>query len=400
MTTTHQKQHTTKKHDIPALKERLLIPEAWRRLGLEGQPGATCRSPFRPDKSPSFSIYKGGRLWKDFSTRQGGDVIDFIALARQISRGKALRVFLDMLGIPLEVPTKPRPRPQQTHSTSSRQGTPNARPTAQSCPPGVAADSSTAGAVKMPEKLRAEQQAAAPEESRSIPLHNGTEADRQLVADTRHITPEAVSLALALRTLTFAIVQGFRCWLLTDAEGRIAEARRLDGKAFPAAGPLGRRKAHTLRGSRKSWPLGAAVLRRVPDFKTLLLVEGGPDYLAALHFAHELQRWDVLPVAMLGRGTGTRMDAAALQLMRGRRVRIYPHADADGGGLQSARMWAVQLHTAGCAVDTFDFSELRRTDGKPVKDLNDCTTGLDEKSATIVRESLFPNPDLEVDPPF
>jgi hypothetical protein len=376
MTTTHENRKTTKKHDIPALKEKLLIPEAWQRLGLEGQPGGKCRSPFRPDKTPSFSIYKGGRLWKDFSTGESGDVIDFIALARQLSRGKALGVFLDMLGIPREVPTHPR-----------TQKLPHLRPQPEQ-----------KAAVPQPAK-----KAAAPEpqeEDRSIPLQNGTEADRQQVADTRHIVLDAVSLALSLRTMTFAIVQGYRCWLLTDAEGRIAEARRLDGKAFPEAGPLGRRKAHTLRGSRKSWPVGAAVLRRVPDFKTLLLVEGGPDYLAALHFAHEMERWDVLPVAMLGRGTGARMDEAALQLMRGRRVRIYPHADADGGGAKSARLWAMQLHNAGCTVDSFDFTELRRSDGKPVKDLNDCTTGLDEKSATKLRESLFPSPDLEVDPPF
>ena len=233
-----------------------------------------------------------------------------------------------------------------------------------------------------------------------IPLQDGRKEDRKLVAESRHISLEAVSLGLALGTLTFAIVQGYRCWLLTDAEGRCAEARRIDGMPFPECGTLGRRKAHTLRGSRKSWPVGVAVLRRVPDFRTLLLVEGGPDYLAALHFAHDLERWDVLPVAMLGRGTGTKMDPAALELMRGRRVRIYPHNDADGGGVKSARLWATQLHEVGCVVDFFEFSDLRRTDGTPIKDLDDCTTGLDETSAQTLRNGLFPKPDLEVHPPY
>ncbi len=358
-------------HDIPALKERLLIPEAWQKLQLQGQPGATCRSPFREDKNPSFSILKDGRRWKDYGTGQGGDVIDFIAMARQITTGEALKVFLELAGVP--VPVKGRSPQSGASRASSFKEKVTALLPPQEQPP--------------PEGLR-------------VPLQRGREEDRQLVAESRRITPEAVSLALALRTLTFGIVQGYRCWLIVDAEERCIEARRLDGMPFTQCGTLGRRKAHTLRGSRKNWPLGAAVLRRIPEFRTLLLVEGGPDYLAALHFANELERWDVLPVAMLGRGTGARIDPGALELMRGRRVRIYPHNDADGGGVKSARQWAAQLHQVGCEVDLFNFAELQRTDGTPIKDLNDCTTDLDEDSTAKLCRTLFPKPDLEVHPPF
>lgn len=368
-----------KKHDLPALKERLLIPEVWQKLGLEGQPGVTCRSPFRPDKNPSFSIAKDGQRWKDFGTGQSGDVIDFIAMARQISKGEAIRVFLELAGVPVAAGSRTAQAAARPRTTFKEQAT----------------------ALLPPEaKAQREKEDAGHPDGIRVPLQSGTEDDRRLVAESRHITPEAVSLALALRTMTFAIVQGFRCWVLTDAEGRVAEARRLDGMPFPECGTLGRRKAHTMRGSRKSWPQGVAVLRRVPNFRTLLLVEGGPDYLAALHFAHELERWDVLPVAMLGRGTGAKMDEAALELMRGRRVRIYPHHDADGGGVKSARQWALQLDEVGCVVDTYQFDDLYRTDGKPVKDLNDCTTGLDEASAARLREGLLPKPGLEVHPPF
>lgn len=364
---TTQRNH----HDIPALKERLLIPEVWQKLGLQGKPAATCRSPFREDKNPSFSISKDGKRWKDYGTGQNGDVIDFIAMARQITTGEALKVFLELAGVP--VPVKGR---------SPQSGAPRG--------------------TSFKEKVTAllPPQEPPQREGLRVPLQNGTEADRRLVAETRRITPEAVSLALALRTLTFSIVQGFRCWLLVDAEERVVEARRLDGMPFTTCGSLGRRKAHTLRGSRKDWPLGAAVLRRIPQFRTLLLVEGGPDYLAALHFAHELERWDVLPVAMLGRGTGARIDPGALELMRGRRVRIYPHNDADGGGVKSARQWAAQLDGVGCEVDFFEFSDLHRADGAPVKDLNDCTTGLNEESTVKLCRTLFPKPDLEVHPPF
>lgn len=367
-TATNPSNHAPR-HDIAALKERLLIPEAWHALGLEGRPAAACRSPFRPDKSASFSIFAEGRRWKDHATDQSGDVIDFIAMARQLSKGEALRVFLDLAGVAAAQPNGRAPR-----AGAARSGTCQA----------LAALRPPQGPVRG---------------SVRVPIDRGRVEYWAQVSKTRRLSRTAVSLALALRTLTFGIAQGFRCWILTDAEQCVAEARRLAGRPFPAEGTLGRRKAHTLRGSCKSWPLGVAVLRRTPNFRTLLLVEGGPDYLAALHFAGELERWDVLPVAMLGRSTGARIAPEALELMRGRRVRIYPHNDADGGGVKSAHIWATQLHQAGCAVDIFDFSPLRRTDGTPPKDLNDCTTGLDEESTTHLRDGLFPDPDLTVNAP-
>ncbi len=393
MNTTHPprpKRQPSAYHNLPEIKERLLIPEVWQKLSLEGQPGVTCRSPFRPDKNPSFSITKDGQRWKDFGTGQSGDVIDFIAMARQLSKGDAVRLFLELAGVPRQAPATPR---SGTCQVPGKAHAPSHSTSAQPAATPHATFKEQATALLPP------QEPPHPDGIR-VPLQSGTEADRQLVADSRHLTVEAVSLGLALRTLTFAIVQGYRCWLLTDAEGRVAEARRLDGMPFPECGTLGRRKAHTLRGSRKSWPLGVAVLRRIPEFRTLLLVEGGPDYLAALHFAHEMERWDVLPVAMLGRGTGAKIDPAALELMRGRRVRIYPHADADGGGVQSARRWAAQLCKVACEVDIYELTQLNRTDGTPVKDLNDCTTALDEASATKLWESLLPKPDREVEPPF
>ncbi len=57
--------------------------------------------------------------------------------------------------------------------------------------------------------------------------------------------------------------------------------------------------------------------------------------------------------------------------IRGRRVRIVPHADPAGAkaGLQ----WAGLLKELDCRVDGFDLRNLARADGSPVKDLNDCT---------------------------
>ena len=314
------------RHDLEALKGRILIPEVWQRLGLAGTSATTCRCPWRDDRNPSFSTHDAGRRWKDFSTDESGDVIDFIARACGVDNAEAVRRFLAMAGASQLVSTNTQPR------------------------------------------------AVAPESTLALPpLHRGSEEELRAVAVSRSLDAEAAALASGLGTLRFGGVCGFSCWVLTDDAGKIAEARRMDGKPFPAIGQLPQRKAHTLKGSKKSWPVGVAVLRELPECRTLLLVEGGPDYLAALHFANRQERWNVLPIAMLGRGTGMNIDTEALRLMAGRRVRIYPHADADGGGMSSAEKWAAQLHRVRCEVDWFDFANINRRDSRPVNDLNDAT---------------------------
>ena len=85
-------------NDIHTLKENLRIPEVWHRLGLPGEPSLSCRAPFRPDKSPSFSVYDDGRRWKDHGTGEGGDVIDFIANAFDIAKKEAYKRFIVMAG--------------------------------------------------------------------------------------------------------------------------------------------------------------------------------------------------------------------------------------------------------------------------------------------------------------
>jgi hypothetical protein len=293
-------------------------------------PGKSCHSPFREDKNPSFSIYDEGRRWKDFSTGEGGDVIDFIERAVDSDASKAITIARELAGI------------TETAAVPAARTTP---------------------------KLHLQR------------LRSGTPADDISVARSRRIHPGAVSLGASLGTIKYGKVCGYDCWILTDSALKIAEARRIDGKPFPAHDGLPERKAHTLRGSSKSWPAGVAVLVGKPDFRAIMFVEGGPDYLAALHLAIDVG--DVLPVAMLGRGAGAKIDPAALSLLAGRAVYIYPHADPDGGGAASARTWAAQLHNAGCVVRIFNFAGLKRKDGKPVKDLNDAVLIADEHRAEL-----------------
>src|SRR5262245_792694 len=78
--------------------ERLRIPAIWVMLNLPGKPARSCRSPFREDRHPSFSIYDDGRRWKDYATGEGGDAVDFIAKALGISNEDACRKLIDMAG--------------------------------------------------------------------------------------------------------------------------------------------------------------------------------------------------------------------------------------------------------------------------------------------------------------
>ena len=84
---------------ISEAKDRLRIPTLWRRLVLPGEPPAcdgVCRSPFREDSSPSFSIYAGGTRFKDHGSGDGGDAITFLAMARRIGNREAVLEFLDL----------------------------------------------------------------------------------------------------------------------------------------------------------------------------------------------------------------------------------------------------------------------------------------------------------------
>jgi hypothetical protein len=80
---------------IPLIEQvlaRVSIAWAWAHFGFPGKPTRNCRSPFRPDKTPSFTIYSGKdhERWFDHGDSTGGDVIDFWAKAKGITNADAL----------------------------------------------------------------------------------------------------------------------------------------------------------------------------------------------------------------------------------------------------------------------------------------------------------------------
>lgn len=185
-------------------------------------------------------------------------------------------------------------------------------------------------------------------------------------------------------------------WCVTDGERCVAEFRRLDGEKYALRD--GAIKSWSTAG--KHWPVGAAEIGARP---CVLLVEGGPDMLAAYHFLWGFnQLAHVAVVAMLG--TGSRICEEALPFFKGKRVRICIDADevqekktVDKKGVEHVRRtrpgydaslrWTEQLTNAGAAVQGVNLEGLVRADGEPVKDLNDLALcGADVLEAEEIRE--------------
>jgi hypothetical protein len=173
-------------------------------------------------------------------------------------------------------------------------------------------------------------------------------------------------------TAAVAVVCKFPSIVLFDQSGRCMEARRLDNHKYPPINDLLERKAHTIRNSQKAWPVGIQPVAKYLELcRIIALVEGSADYFAALHFAQVFDVPGVLPVAVLSR-TVKRFHPQSLDRFGGRRIRILPHSDHDQGGYRSAILLGKQLQKLGCEVDAFKFEGLRKVDGSPINDLNDC----------------------------
>jgi 5S rRNA maturation endonuclease (ribonuclease M5) len=72
---------TTTRQRVEAkdIKARYTVLDVWRMLMPQSCPlkDGVYHSPFRDDSNPSFSISRQGRFWKDFSSDESGDVLDF-----------------------------------------------------------------------------------------------------------------------------------------------------------------------------------------------------------------------------------------------------------------------------------------------------------------------------------
>ncbi len=304
-------------------KARLSIPELWHLRGWPGKPGKSCKFPDGTEKSNSASIFKDGMLLHDFRTGKTYDGPALIAEVESLPLSEAARLFIRLSGVGAGDPA----------------------------PPMVARRVA-------PEPVRVKPDLA------RLRLSLPTESENLALGKMRQLSTAAVREAGERGFLWCCDSREGRAWLLRDAAGWVAVARRMDGKGWEC---IYGAKARLVRGSRAAWPLG---IEEALSFPAIALVEGGPDFLAAYHFILEAGvSGDVAPVAMLGAGLS--IDKEAMKFFTGKRVRIF--IDDDEAGQMAFARWSGQLALVGAAVDGFNFSGLIRGDGEPVKDLNDCT---------------------------
>ena len=291
---------------IAEIKAQWPLHSMLARCGISIPDRGKFSSPFRDDQNPSCEVYK--ECIKDWSTGEHFDSIRVFAETEKISNKEAIRKLANEL---------PKRRPKRV---------PRQKP------------------LVIP-KLQYNPEAA------------------EKLSKLRGISRHGIDLAATtIGSLGFGEVLGYSCWILTDGKN-IAEARRMDGLKFPTIGHLGERKSHTIAGSSKSWPIGINPMhgKKAVSKLPILLVEGGPDYIAACDMA-----WHggFLPAAMLG--SGCKIHADALPYFNGREVLILAHNDESG--IKGAKAWCHQLRKANAFTQVKrllngDLNDLVKRDG-------------------------------------
>ena len=290
-------------------RDMFRVSDLWEKFGFEGKPSSSCKSPFREDRSPSFSIFDDGKAWLDHATGEGGDVVEFL----RHTLGTDHRGVREWLAVYL------------SHGSAPLQ--PSARP---KTPKATTAPTVTSKQIDWPAEIR-----------------EGTADDLREFCDVRGICYPAAWAMTQAGILRFCEIKNSLCYVVTDADHRAAEIRNLGGDLFHE------RKAYPLRGVNKSWLPGVALLREAPKETSLLLTEGATDLLAAFDLYARYRRnhsggesW--LAATLLGAKCKT-LHPEASDLIRGRHVRIIP--DGDLAGEDMADHWTGLLRKIGCTVD-------------------------------------------------
>jgi len=186
------------------------------------------------------------------------------------------------------------------------------------------------------------------------------EIDR--LAEERNISAEACRLAEARGLLRFLDHQEGVAWVVTDCLRQNAVARLLGGQLWKHRG-----KAKTLPRALAKRPIGG--LESIP-FPCIAIVEGGPDLLAAMHFILQCGTQElVAPVCMTS--TNSEFLPDDLEQLRGKPIRLFPHADDNGR--KAAIRWCEQLKAVTADIQITDLRGFTKSDGSIIKDVNDLT---------------------------
>jgi hypothetical protein len=296
-------------HDLKLLRYQCPLPVLMNRLGLARFARNCCASPFRSDHHASWGIFlhNGRWLFKDFATDECGDEIKFLAKLNRLDPKQDFFKLLDLYA-------------------------------------DLAASTGSEYQLKLPIQKRC---AELPDQ---LFLNSGTPDQLRKLSELRKISFNGLHYAHLQGVLQFGKWHEWEVYAVTDQSGYLGEIRRLNGQDFPGSGRFESHKSHTLRLSRKNWPLG---ILEAAGCGGLALVEGMPDFLALHQFIiEEGLSGRVGSVAMLTSSCDIGPDA--LPHFAGKNVRIFPHN--DGPGIAAAEGWQKQLLDAGAKrVDFFNF---------------------------------------------
>lgn len=332
-------QYRQLKRKCQSLKIKCPMPMLLGKLGLGSHAKPSCPSPLRPDHKPSWGIIQreGGWYFKDHGNDDSGDEVTLLARLKGWNEQRDFKRIVDFYQR-----TARKPDPAQPLESSSPQ------------PPAPPPDLSG--------------------------FNPGTEEQLLKLSALRSISVEALKLASERGFLIFGHCFNNEVFGLKDSSAALAEVRRLDGQQFPAFNSMPAHKSHTVRGSRKSWPLGLLESTAAPS---IVLVEGLPDFLAAFDFMlREDKVASVAPVSMLSATTS--IEASALQHFNNKHVRMFPHYDE--AGIKAAENWTMQLAGVAASIDYFEFSQFPN-----INDLADLNCGLRSVPPTVtLNEPILP----------
>jgi hypothetical protein len=299
------------------VKQCITIPMLLQKLfNIQCSNNQKIMSPFRDERHASFSIFDGGRRFKDHTTDFRGDVFNLYMEATHCDSRQALIDLLAMAG-------------------------------------GNAIGFSTI--VKAPSR----------HEDRKPQHHPSLQAptvdELQAISNLRSIKVTALQLAVDRGFLFTATLTNARAFILTDRTRKSYLARKMDGSNWEHIGC----KAYTLSGSQASWPIGIVESEKYP---AIAITEGVPDFLSAFHLVVAFGAGGVVAPICIS-GASVTIPEEALPYLWGKRIRIFAHADQAGQA--AAARWTEQLEDMVKKVGLFSFEGMRQTDGHPVKDLND-----------------------------
>lgn len=97
-----QTGHNRWQEQIARAKELLSLPDLMEELGDGDSAAPSALCPFHDDHSPSFSVFMGANgdwFWKCHAGCGQGDQISFLEIKLDVTRGDAIRMFLEMAGL-------------------------------------------------------------------------------------------------------------------------------------------------------------------------------------------------------------------------------------------------------------------------------------------------------------